>query len=199
MIARLVGEVVARDLHAAVVDCRGLGFHVAMTEAALARLTVGQTAQLHVHTVIGQAEARLFGFLDLAERAAFVVLIGVAGVGPRLAMALLSELGAEGLRASIAAGDVVALKQVAGVGRRTAERLLVELAGRLDEVVPLAAAPVAADLHSALCNVGFEPKVAREAARRALAEGGGNEPLPSLMRRALRLAAGTGVEPSWGP
>lgn len=212
MIAHLRGEVLQVDELGAVVECAGVGYGVSMSRAALAQLRVGAQVGIWVHTHVSQEAIRLYGFVQTGEREAFLALVDVRGVGPRLALSVLSELAPSALAEAVFAGDLAALKAVAGVGTRTAERILLDLKDRLSALVAATpgqagdgaevgadagapdgrprrradAARLMADLASALLNVGFAPPVAQAAARQALLEAPGEEGLAALLRRALQ-------------
>lgn len=197
MIASLRGRLVEKTTDGAVIECGGVGYGVAMSLASLTRLGAeGSEVRVLVHTHLSQDALRLYGFADAAEREVFEVLIGTSGVGPRLALAILSVFTPGELADAVANGDRGMLVRVPGVGNKKAERLLVELKGRLDHVT-LAAAParaagrpeLLADLTSALANLGFVPKDADRLARGALDASPQERDLATLVRAALRDAA----------
>jgi Holliday junction DNA helicase RuvA len=188
------GRLLVRDPTSAVVECQGLAYRVLVPLSTYEALPApGAEATLRLHLVVREEEWRLFGFATEEERGVFRRLIRVAGVGPVVALGLLSGLRPKELRAAVAAGDLEALTRVKGVGRKTAERVLVELreewaAG--GEVAPLAA-PLAdgpaADAVRALLSLGMEPGEARRRVDALLANAGGVAPDPgTLVRAALR-------------
>lgn len=192
MIVHLRGTLLDKDLQAAIVDCGGVGYGLSMSVTSLAKLpTVGAPVSLRVYTHVTDDALRLFGFVEPSEREAFVVLIATNGVGPRLALAILSALSPAELAWAVSIDDKAALCAIPGVGKKKAERLLVELKDRL----PQGAAPQAEsggqnrrkqDLLSALHNLGFAPQVAERAAQRALDAAPGQTDLTRLLREALR-------------
>ncbi len=191
MIASLRGRLRAKDAQGVVVECGGVGFGVAVSLTSLARLGAeGSEVELLIHTHVSQDQIRLFGFADLAERQAFTVLINTTGVGPRLALAVLSTLSPRELGDVVARQDKAALTRIPGIGAKTAERLLLELKHRLPEQPPEPGAVgrvnVVQDLASALGNLGFKPAQADEVARRTLEELPGEADLALLVRAALR-------------
>lgn len=128
MIAHLRGEVIAVSVGEAVLDVGGVGYVVQLTRRAQDRLPViGREARVPVRMLIRQDNMALFAFADVEERATFDVLIGVTGIGPKVAAALLSHLAPTELRAAVAAKDRAKFMQVPGIGRKTADRLLLEL------------------------------------------------------------------------
>ncbi len=191
MIASLRGTVVEKDHQSAVVECGGVGYGLAMSLSALARLPpVGQGTFVWVHTHLSQDALRLFGFLEAAEREAFLVLVGTTGVGPRLALAILSALSPTELCSAVAQQNKVQLCAIPGVGKKKAERLLLELKDRLPQGATDKAMPgpsgLRQDLHSALCNLGFTPQIADRAARQAMEQAPEQTDLTALLREALR-------------
>lgn len=184
------GRVLVREPARVVLEAAGLGYllHVPLgTFDALP--AAGGEARLLLHLVVREDEWRLYGFATGREREAFRDLLRVSGVGPALALVLLSGLGHEALVDAVRSGDVRALVRVKGVGKKTAERVVVELkerwaAGAGDPVLP-APQGVAGDALRALVALGLEPA---EAARRleALGEVARNVPVADLVRRALR-------------
>ncbi len=174
MIAFLRGRLLEADGESAVIDAGGVGYQLlvsASTAAALSILPAEATTQLHVHAHFVKDEPlRLYGFADRGERTLFQTLIGVQGVGPRVALAILAGIEAPELIRAIAMEDVTRLTQVKGVGRKTAERLALELrekiltlpAGKTVALEPPAArgAPPAGplgDVYGALVQLGYKP------------------------------------------
>lgn len=200
MIERLRGVLVQRDAGGAVIECGGVGYGVAMSVGALARLGALQSeVVVLVHTHVAEDALRLFGFVDAAERAAFLTLLHTTGVGPRLALAILSTLSPAELAEAVRRGDKAMLTRIPGVGAKKAERLLVELRDRLGPAmagsVAVVGGSVHADLASALTNLGFAPPVAERAAQQVLRAAPphqqGPEHLPGLLRAALRAVSQT--------
>jgi Holliday junction DNA helicase RuvA len=141
MIARLAGVVVDRDGDTAVIDVGGVGYEVTATLAALARCEPGASVVVPAHLHVREDALQLFGFADEAERRLFRLLLGVNGVGPKLALAIVSAYEPARLESAILVGDVALLTGVSGVGRKTAERICLDLKDRVDGV----AAPRAGD------------------------------------------------------
>jgi Holliday junction DNA helicase RuvA len=191
MIASLRGRLVHKDTQGAVVECAGVGYGVAMSLASLAQLgDVGREVHVHVHTHVSQDALRLFGFADPDERTMFELLIATAGVGPRLALAILSTLTPNELADAVAGGDKTSLTRIPGVGPKKAERLLVELkdrvAGRPVTGIALRGGGLRDDLLSALMNLGFAQPVAERAAKHAIDSFPEQMDLTTLVREALR-------------
>jgi Holliday junction DNA helicase RuvA len=153
---------------------------------------------LHIHTHVREDALLLFGFATTEEREEFERLIAISGVGPRIALAVLSGIGVDELRAAVVRGDRERLQRIPGVGRKTAERIMLELRDKLaaagQEVAPTEAvspqdatspAGLEQDAASALINLGYTPEIARRAVRRAL-EGHPTPPdLPVILKTAL--------------
>jgi Holliday junction DNA helicase RuvA len=174
MIAFLRGRVLEADGEAAVVDVGGVGYQVFVSASTAATLSLSPAAgdtQLFVHTHFVKDEPlRLYGFSELGERRLFQTLIGVQGVGPRVALAILAGMEAAEIVRAIATGDIPRLTQIKGVGRKTAERLALELREKiltLPASKGLAAAPPPdhselprgplGDVYGALVQLGYKP------------------------------------------
>lgn len=199
MIARLSGTLIEKRGDAAVLDVSGVGYLVHLSLQSMGKLPPeGGRAQLRCYTHVREDALQLFGFLTAEEEELFHLLISVSGVGPRLALNVLSGMPATELASAILHGELARLTKISGVGKKTAERLIVELKDKL-KTSGLAGArtsqpPPAADadgaLLSALVNLGYRPAAAErtaEAVRRAL---GPSAPLEERLREALRLIAG---------
>jgi Holliday junction DNA helicase RuvA len=169
----------------------GVGYRVTVPPGVLAGGPPGQPLFLHVHTHVREDAIVLYGFADADARRCFEALLGAHGVGPALAMAILSFLAPDALRRAVATEDVAALTAVPGVGRKTAARLLLELQSRLDlpaDDLPAAAAGAGAhaEVRAALAGLGYGADEVRDVLR-ALPEAGTVE---ELLTTALRQMAG---------
>ena len=190
MIGLLRGRVVDRTRRGEViVDVSGVGYRVLVAPRTLAALGLpGSDVVLHTHLHVREDALTLFGFATREERDCFESVIGARGVGPSLAMAILSVHSPADLARLLAEGDVDALTLVPGVGRKTATRLLVELKARLD--MPLgepAAVGERADLRAALAGLGYDNDEIGEVLRELPGEGDVEE----LLRTALKMLAAT--------
>jgi Holliday junction DNA helicase RuvA len=147
MIAHLHGRVLERQEESIVLEVGGVGYDVATSAATMRAIQhVGAEVSLWIHSHHTQdAGPALYGFLERDERALFETLLGVQGVGPKVALAMLSGLPRSELTQAIAGADIARLMQIRGVGRKTAERLAVELR---DKLVPFPVAPTAAALRA---------------------------------------------------
>jgi Holliday junction DNA helicase RuvA len=198
MIASVSGVLAARDGETIVVQTDGgVGYQVTVPLGVAGRLPPpGGRLSLHTELVVKEDGWALFGFDRAAERQIFQRLLGASGFGPRLALSLLSALGAERTVRSIRGKDLAALSSVAGIGRKKAERLILELRDKLDDVAlePEAQRTAGSDeAVRALVGLGYTPGAAEDAVRAELAAGS-SEDTPQLIRRALqRLAARGGA------
>jgi Holliday junction DNA helicase RuvA len=194
VIARIEGVLIEKTPEAVVLDVNGIGYEVRVPLSAFLELPdVGKTVSLRVHTYVREDALHLYGFRTEAERAGFRLLLGTSGVGPRLALALLSGIPVAKLVAAVRAGDVDALRGVPGVGNKTAQRIIVELRDKVDKLdVPETASPdddVEAATVSALLNLGYPRSQAEKVVRAALERLGERPALEDLVREALRAAA----------
>lgn len=187
MIASLRGTLAVRDPAGIVVETAGgVGYLVEVPLGTFERLAaVGSEVRLLTELVVREDAWMLFGFDSAVERAVFRRLMGAAGVGARLALAILSTLGAERTVRAVRDKDLAVLASVSGIGRKKAERIVLELGDRMDDLP--AAAPVAspaADAVRALMALGY-PAAQADAAVRAAADSSGTLETAALVRRAL--------------
>ena len=196
MIAHLRGEILRKSPQEVVVDVAGVGYRVLIPVSTFYRLGgEGEPVRLLVHTHVREDALSLFGFASRGEQALFERLIEVAGVGPRLAVNILSGIEAGELADALRASDVARLTRIPGVGKKTAERLVLELKDKMPKVAatPEAGEPAAGgvkeDLASTLVNLGYSRAEAEKGAERAVREDGGG-PFEDLLRRALRVLSG---------
>jgi Holliday junction DNA helicase RuvA len=196
MIASVTGVLAARDGETIVVHTEGgVGYQVTVPLGVAGRLPpTGGRVSHHTELVVKEDGWALFGFDRVAERQIFQRLLGASGFGPKLALALLSALGAERTVRSIRGRDLAALSSVSGIGRKKAEHLVLELRDKFDDVAlePEAeATPGSDEAVRALVGLGYAPGAAEDAVRAALAAGSAEE-TPQLIRRALQRLATRG-------
>jgi len=167
MIATLSGQVSAGGDGWLVLQVGGVGFRVHCPSSLLSDLPVGQSGTLHTHLHVTDTALTLYGFASVEQRELFTTLIGVRGVGPRTAIAILDTYSPEVLRSIVAQGDAAALANTRGIGRKTAERMLIDLKGKLG---PATSAWTAPDLGegdveviNALTALGYSIAEARQA------------------------------------
>lgn len=134
MIAFLKGALAGKTAACAYIDVQGVGYAVGMSQGALSKLpAVGEPVQVRTYLQVSDNGIALYGFLTLEEKALFERLIGVSGVGPKVALAALSSFTPEALVAAVQAQDVAAVQKIPGVGKKTASRIILELKGSFDQ------------------------------------------------------------------
>lgn len=193
-ITRLKGELAEKTPAGIVVDCGGVGYGVTVPLSTFDRLpATGEQVCLNIHHLIREDDEALFGFATARERRFFQALLGITGIGPKLALAVLSGLTPRELAAAIAEGDVRRLSSISGVGKKTAERIVMELKDKVDPVEALAgkdaeaeaAAPALRDAILSLVALGNKPDEARAMAQAAF-EKNPKATVQELIRLALR-------------
>jgi Holliday junction DNA helicase RuvA len=193
MIGQLRGRLTDKRPNQVLVDVGGVGYLVQVplsTYAALGELHTEVTLLIHTH--VREDALSLYGFLSSREKHFFEMLLSASGVGPSLALKILSGMSVEELVPAIRGGDLARLTKIPGVGRKTAERIVVELKDKLDAVTveverPAATSPagIEADVVSALINLGYEARAAESAVAEARREhGAGN--FEKLLRGSLQ-------------
>jgi Holliday junction DNA helicase RuvA len=195
MISRIRGELVLRDLERVeVMTGGGVAYEIHIPTTVFERLPrVGEQVTLRTFHVVREDAQLLFGFLEDVERVIFSRLLAASGVGPRLALGLLSAMSAELLVRSIRNRDVAALTAVSGVGKKTAERIAVELSNKLDDLAfapssMAARAPGVEEALRALVALGLTQGDADRAVRAVVTERGNDLAAPELIRLALARA-----------
>ncbi|WP_257539376.1 Holliday junction branch migration protein RuvA [Sphingobium sp. CFD-1] len=201
MIAKLKGRLDSTGIDHAIIDVGGVGYLVGASSRTLAALgPVGEAVTVHTEMLVSEDSIRLVGFARGEERDWFRLLIGVQGVGSRVALAILSALEPLELHRAVAAGDKAMVARANGVGPKLALRIVNELKDKIG-VAPTAAGPLGsggvsisaggygADALSALQNLGFRPAEASAAVAAAEEELGEEATLDALVRLALRKAA----------
>jgi Holliday junction DNA helicase RuvA len=197
MIASLRGALLEKHPNQVIVDINGVGYDVTIPISTYSALPdAGSQISLRIHTHVREDAIALFGFLAAEEKMLFEKLIGVSGIGPKLAITVLSGLAAGDLTNAIRSGDVQRLTRVPGIGKKTAERIILELRDKVD-LVKGGQTPVSTekstpftdieyDVLSALMNLGCQRPAAETAIRKAVATGleSGFEP---LFRKSLEL------------
>jgi Holliday junction DNA helicase RuvA len=197
MIALLRGTLIEKHPNQAIVDVGGVGYDVAIPVSTFTALpAAGQRVELRVHTHVREDAISLYGFASADEKALFEKLITVGGIGPKLAVTILSGLATPELIGAIRSSQVSLLVRIPGVGKKTAERLVLELRDKLEGLAGIETAAsaepaaalgaVAQDVLSALVNLGCARPAAETAIRKAKAAGIGDE-FELLFRRALEL------------
>lgn len=191
MIAHLRGKLLTKQPNQVIVETGNVGYDVTITVPTFAELPqVGTEIALHIHTYVREDVLALYGFLRPEEKHLFEKLISVSGIGPKLAVTILSGMPAEEMVASIRRNDIVRLTKIPGIGKKTAERMVLELRDKLpplgvDSVteIPTLTA-VEEDVLSALTNLGYE-RTRAEKATAAAAKNGSKGSFDMLFRDAL--------------
>jgi len=192
MIAHLRGKLLAKHPNQVVIEVGGVGYDVTITVPTFSDLPeAGAEVSLHIHTHVREDALALYGFLRASEKQLFEKLITVSGIGPKLAITILSGMPADEMVGAIRGNDVARLTRIPGIGKKTAERMVLELRDKLPAggtAVPAISARSATeeDVLSALVNLGYQ----RAAAERALAvvgKSGGSGSFDVMFRDALTM------------
>ena len=190
MIALLSGEVAVRRPDHVVLSCGGVGYKLAVSAETLGKVpAAGKPATLHTHLIVRDDALLLYGFAGEEERDLFLLLLGVQGVGPKMALAVLSGGPPRELLGAVAAGDTARLQAVPGIGKRTAERIVVELREKVgvpagdDEIVITRAQDARSLAREGLVGLGFSPQEAE-----TLLRGAAGDTPEALIAAALREA-----------
>ena len=193
MIAHLRGKLISKHPNQAIVEAAGVGYDVTITVPTFSDLpALGSEVALYIHTHVREDAIALFGFLRADEKQLFEKLITVSGIGPKLAITILSGMATADMVGAIRASDHARLTRIPGIGKKTAERMCVELRDKLEG---FGAAPVAApvsaveeDVVSALTNLGYQRALAEKAVEKAVASAG-RENFDAIFRAALGAMA----------
>jgi Holliday junction DNA helicase RuvA len=169
MIAHLRGKLLFKHPNQAVVETGGVGYDVTISVPTFSDLPgPGSEVALHIHTHVREDQIALYGFLRPAEKLLFEKLITVSGIGPKLAITILSGMPADAMVGAIRGNDIARLTRIPGIGKKTAERMVLELRDKLPQVGPASApaiSPLSAieeDVLSALVNLGYQRAVAEK-------------------------------------
>lgn len=189
MIAHLRGRLIAKHPNQAIVEAGGVGYDVTISVPTFSELpSAGTEVSLHIHTHVREDAIALFGFLRPEEKQLFEKLISVSGIGPKLAITILSGMATPDMVSAIKGNDVAKLTRIPGIGKKTAERMVLELRDKLEHFGAAPAVPptsaIEDDVLSALMNLGYQ----RPAAERALAtaaKNGAKQEFDTLFRDAL--------------
>lgn len=178
MIAHLRGKLLAKHPNQAIVETSGVGYDVTISVPTFSDLpALGAEVALNIHTHVREDVIALYGFLRSSEKVLFEKLITVSGIGPKLAITILSGMPADEMIGAIRGNDVTRLTRIPGIGRKTAERMVLELRDKLPEPGTAAAPLVPAmgaveeDVLSALVNLGYQRPAAEKAIELAMKDG----------------------------
>ncbi|HEY8020986.1 MAG TPA: Holliday junction branch migration protein RuvA [Thermoanaerobaculia bacterium] len=194
MIGHLTGQILRTSPDRVLLDVQGVGYevHIPLSTYYEIERRAGERVSLHVHTHVREDDISLFGFWTEREKQLFERLIGVSGIGPRLARVILSGMAPDDLLAALAAGDLGRLSTIPGVGKKTAERMVLELKDRMRELaaeLPERPLPSDRDVVSALVNLGYKASQAERAvadARRDRPDAAFHELLRASLHRLSR-------------
>ena len=199
MIAFLAGTIAEKTPECVTLDVAGVGYAVSAPTGTISRLgAVGDEALLYTHLHLRENEIALYGFADPAERAAFLALIAISGIGPKVALAVLSTLSPQILANAVTTEDVATLSAVPGIGRKTAQRMILELKGKMGASfeasggagaapnVVAAETSALAEAQAALFSMGFAPVEVAE----ALAGADADSTTAALLKHALHRLGG---------
>jgi Holliday junction DNA helicase RuvA len=180
MIAHLRGKLFSKSPNQVIVECGGVGYDVAISVATFSALPgEGAEVSLHIYTNVREDQIALFGFAEMTEKRLFEKLLTISGIGPKLAITVLSGISSDRLVTAIRSADHATLTRIPGIGKKTADRVVLELKDKLEEMVVPATAGSAAqgathlgaagdDAISALVNLGYQRPVAQKAVEGAL-------------------------------
>ncbi len=189
MIAHLRGRLISKHPNQAIVEAAGVGYDVTITVPTFSDLPgTGSEVALHIHTHVREDALALYGFLRSEEKQLFEKLITVSGIGPKLAITILSGMGTPDMVGAIRANDYARLTKIPGIGKKTAERMCVELRDKLEgfgeSPTAKSVSAVEEDVISALTNLGYQRALAEKAVERAVASAG-RENFDAVFRAAL--------------
>ena len=194
MIGRLKGIIVDKHAPQIIIDINGLGYEVETPLSTFCRLRLGETEVLWTHLVVREDAQLLYGFSEKEERALFRLLLKVSGIGPKVALALLSGMETNAFLRCIESEDISTLTKIPGVGKKTAERLMIELRDRIKELMPHSATPnerltltsplsPVAEAEQALMALGYKPLEAQKAVALVKSQ---HDDTAGLIRAALK-------------
>jgi holliday junction DNA helicase RuvA len=193
MIAHLRGKLLTKHPNQAIVETGGVGYDVTISIPTFSDLPeISGEVALHIHTHVREDIIALYGFLRSSEKTLFEKLITVSGIGPKLAITILSGMAADEMVGAIRGNDIARLTRIPGIGKKTAERMVLELRDKLtvEKVGEIPAAPamspIEEDVLSALVNLGYQ-RPAAEKALAAVSKNGKSGPFDSLFREALAV------------
>lgn len=171
MIARIDGKLIDKSPEKAIIDVKGVGYEVSLPLSTFYKLPdINEQVCLHIHTCIKDDAIVLNGFHSIEEKEVFLLLIGVTGIGPKLARNILSGISVDDFKGAVSAKELPVLVKVPGLGKKTAERLILELSDKLGKLeadtgtpTKRPGVPLDEDVVSALVNLGYKEAKAREA------------------------------------
>jgi Holliday junction DNA helicase RuvA len=202
MIALISGKIAYKGISHVIVDVQGVGYRVFIPLTTFYELPeAGQIITLHIHTNVKQDAINLFGFYSIQERDLFQLMISVSGIGPKIAMNILSGISARELLSAISGGNVGKLVNVPGVGKKMAERLVLELKEKVLKKIMFEKLPEAdiqnraddiimEDVLSALVNLGYKNNTAKDALEKVVRSSEEELSMDKLLKKTLKILAG---------
>src|SRR5690348_1083368 len=192
MIAHLRGRILEKHPTQLILEAAGVGYEVAISIPTFSGLpSEGVEVSLYIHTHVREDVLALYGFLRREEKQLFERLIGVSGIGPRLAMTVLSGIAPDALVTALRGNDLTALTRIPGVGKKTAERMVLELRDKLEGLTaaptPAPASRMEEDVISALVNLGYQRLLAEAAAKKAISKSGAGGSFEQVFRETMNL------------
>ena len=192
MIAHLRGRILEKHPTHLILEAAGVGYEIAISIPSFSGLPAeGAEVSLYIHTHVREDVLALYGFLGREEKQLFERLIGVSGIGPKLAMTVLSGIAPDALVSALRGNDLTALTRIPGVGKKTAERMVLELRDKLEGFtaapVPAPASRMEEDVISALVNLGYQRASAEAAAKNAISKIGAGGSFEQVFRETMGL------------
>lgn len=201
MIAALTGRLASKAPTHITLDVNGVGYEVHIPLSTFYALPeLGQSTSLRIRTHLREDAIHLYGFLTAEEKGAFVLLTAISGIGPKLALSVLSALSVPDLVSSIQSGNVDKLSTVPGIGKKSAGRIALELRDKVVQLCPgvagepnvpsVSGSKTLEDARSALVNLGYRPSDVEQALKRLATASKDSLPLKELIRESLKVLAG---------
>ena len=197
MIAYINGRIISKASNSVIIENNGIGYEIIIPLSTLYNLPEDhEDVSLYIHPYIKDETMTLFGFFSMLEKRLFLMLISISGIGPKLAINILSGIGPEDLLNAIVNEDVTHLCRIPGIGKKTAQRLILELKEKAGKIVISEGIrqqkgiedPIVKDVLSALLNLGYPEDMAKEAIKKAMMRIK-DRGLESLIRESLRIMA----------
>lgn len=199
MFVHIRGQLILASPSHAIVDVGGIGYKICISASAFGKLPqMGNEVFLHLSFVVRELSHTLYGFLSLQERDTFELLLGVTGIGPKIALSLIGHLSPHDLQKAVSNSDIFGICKVPGIGKKTAERLIIELRDKLASTLPRDPSDLATahlsdpnaqkvrDAMSALINLGYNQVTAQKAIKKTLSDLPEEADLASLITGALK-------------
>jgi Holliday junction DNA helicase RuvA len=197
MIASIKGILSYKSISHIIVDVQGIGYRIMVPLSTFYELPeIGQFVQLNIHTHVREDLINLFGFMKPKEKEIFQLMVSISGIGPRLAINILSGISADDLTRALSAGNADKLVTVPGVGKKTAERMIVELKDRVVKISAVETVseavdePLKEDALSALINLGYKSTIAQKAVDEAFEKCEEETTLELLLTESLKILSG---------